>query len=211
MNPRNDMRTATHPGEPRLVTPDEGASIDVPARHGTCTEAQYLQWTEHCRRLLEFTDGRLDILPMPTDRHQVIVRFLLLALLPQALELGGTALFAPLRLRIRDGKFREPDLLLVLDASDPRRGIQFWTGADLVVEVVSPDDPERDRRDKRLDYAEARIPEYWIVNPLDETVTVLVLAGFAYREHGVFAKGRQVASVCLPDCSLDVASLFDAH
>lgn len=211
VNPRNDMRPATHPGEPRLVTPDEGAPIDVPARHGTCTEAQYLQWTEHCRRLLEFTDGRLDILPMPTDRHQVIVRFLLLALLPQALELGGTALFAPLRLRIRDGKFREPDLLLVLDADDPRRGNQFWTGADLVVEVVSPDDPERDTRDKRLDYAEARIPEYWIVNPLDETVTVLVLVGSAYREHGVFVRGQPVASVCLPDCSLDVASLFDAH
>lgn len=84
------MRPATHPGEPRLVTPDEGASIDVPARHGTCAEAQYLQWTERCRRLLEFTDGRLDILPMPTGRHQVIVRFLLLALLPHALELGGT-------------------------------------------------------------------------------------------------------------------------
>ena len=60
---------------------------------------------------------------------------------------------------------------------------------------------------KRLDYAEARISEYWIVNSLDETVTVLVLAGSAYREHGVFAKGQQVASVCLPDYSLDVASL----
>ena len=60
---------------------------------------------------------------------------------------------------------------------DPRRGNDFWTGADLVVEVVSPDDPSRDTQDKRLDYAEAGIPEYWIVNPLDETVTVLVLWG----------------------------------
>ena len=73
-----------------------------------------------------------------------------------------------------------------------------------------PDDPGRDTQDKRLDCAEARIPEYWIVNPLDETVTVLVLRGTAYVEHGVFRRGQQTDSVCLRDCSLDVASVFDA-
>ena len=79
-----------------------------------------------------------------------------------------------------------------------------------MVEVVSPADPGRDTRDKRLDYAEARIPEYWVVNPLDETVTVLVLQGSSYVEHGVFGRGQQTESVCLRGCSLDVASVFDA-
>ncbi len=74
-------------------------------------------------------------------------------------------LFAPLRLRIREGQFREPDLLLVLDADDSRRQNRYWLGADLVVEVVSPDDPERDTRVKRAEYAEAQIPEYWIAIP----------------------------------------------
>ena len=204
------MRPAAHPDEWRPVTPGGGESIDQLSLQEPWTEAQYLQLTDRCRRLLEFTDGHLDILPMPTDQHQVIVRFLLLALFPRARELGGTVLFAPLRLRIRDGKFREPDLLLVLDANDPRRGNDFWTGADLVVEVVSPDDPGRDTRDKRPDYAEAGIPEYWIVNPPDETVTVLELRGTAYAEHGVFRRGQQADSVSLGDCSLDVASMFDA-
>ncbi len=204
------MRPAAHPDEWRPVTPGGGESIDQLSLLESWTEAQYLQLTDRCRRLLEFTDGHLDVLPMPTDQHQVIVRFLLLALFPRARELGGTVLFAPLRLRIRDGKFREPDLLLVLDANDPRRGNEFWTGADLVVEVVSPDDPGRDTRDKRPDYAEAGIPEYWIVNPLDETVTVLELRGTAYAAHGVFRRGQQADSVCLGDCSLGVASMFDA-
>ena len=99
----------------------------------------------------------------------------------------------------------------MLDANDPRRGNDFWTGADLVIEVVSPDDPSRDTQDMRLDYAEAGIPEYWIVNPLDETVTVLVLQGNAYVEHGVFHRGQQTDSECLRDCPLDVASVFDAR
>ena len=204
------MRHAAHPDEWRPLTPGDGESIEPLSQQEPWTEAQYLQLTDRSRLLLEFTDGRLDILPMPTDQHQVIVRFLLLALLPRVLELGGTVLFAPLRLRTRDGKFREPDLLLLLDANDPRRGNDFWTGADLVVQVVSPDDPSRDTHDKRLDYAEAGIPEYWIVNPLDETMTVLVLRGTADVERGVFRRGQQTDSVCLPDCALDVASVFDA-
>ena len=63
---------------------------------------------------------------------------------------------------------------------------RFWTGADLVVEVVSPDDPSRDFVQKRGDYAEAGIPEYWIVEPGTETITVLTLAGGTYVERGVF-------------------------
>ena len=64
----------------------------------------------------------------------------------QAAAHGGTVLFAPLRVRVRAGKLREPDLVVLRDAGDPRRRNDFWTGADLVVEVVSPDDPDRDLR-----------------------------------------------------------------
>ena len=113
------MEPATRPGERPLATWDDGTPADLPSRQEPWTEAEYLRLTRTSRRLFELTDGRLDVLPMPTDQHQVIVRFLLLALHPRALEVGGTVLFAPLRLRVREGKFREPDLLLVLDANDP--------------------------------------------------------------------------------------------
>ena len=205
------MTVATREERWRLVTPDGDSAIDLQPLQGLWTEAQYLRLTDGGRRLIEFADGDLDILPMPTDRHQVIVRWLFLTLFPLTAEIGGTVLFAPLRLRIRAGKFREPDLVLLRDAGDPRRGNDFWTGADLVVEVVGPDDPDRDIWRKRADYAEARIPEYWIVNPIDETVTVLVLAEDRYTDHGVFRRGQQARSVFLPDCSLDVTSLFDAR
>ena len=70
---------------------------------------------------MEFTDGRLEVPPIPTDHHQAISQFLFLALSPFVRALGGRVRYAPLRLRIRNGKFREPDLLLVRDANDPRR------------------------------------------------------------------------------------------
>ena len=204
------MTAAAHRAGWRVVTPDDGAAIDLDLLQGLWTEAQYLRLTDHVRRLLEFTDGRLEVLPMLTDRHQVILRFLFLALFPFVQDRGGTVLFAPMRLRIREGKFREPDLLLVRNADDLRRQNDYWRGADLVAEVVSPDDPERDTGTKRLDYAQARIPEYWIVNPIDETVTVLVLDGDAYAEHGVFRRGGRAESVCLEGFSVGVAEVFDA-
>ena len=195
----------------RIVTGDGGTVAYFGCLQGTWTEAQYLKLTDMCNRLLEFTDGRIEVLPMPTDRHQTILQFLLLACLPIMNEAGGAVRFSPLRLRIGDGRYREPDLLLVRDADDPRRADAFWTGADLVMEVVSPRNPLRDTRDKRLDYARAGIPEYWIVNPIDDTVTVLVLDGDTYSEHGVFRRGERADSACVPGLAVDVAAVFDAE
>ncbi|MFN8514323.1 MAG: Uma2 family endonuclease [Chloroflexia bacterium] len=111
---------------------------------------------------------------------------------------------------MRPRKFREPDLLLLLNARDPRRQNRYWLGADLAVEIVSPDKPERDLVDKRFDYAEGGVPEYWIVNPLDQTITVLCLDGDTYVEHGIFGRGARATSALLPDFSIDVTSVFDA-
>lgn len=205
------MAVAAYSWGLRVVAPDNDTILDLELIQGLWTQAQYFKLTDHSRRLLEFTDGYIEVLPMPTDRHQVISRFLLFALFAFVQQLGGTVLYAPLRLQIRAGKFREPDLLLVRDANDPRRQNRFWLGADLVVEVVSPDDPERDTHVKRVDYAEAGIPEYWMVNPIDETITVLTLGDAAYTEHGVFRRGEQANSVLLSGFVLSVAEVFDAQ
>ena len=94
----------------------------------------------------------------------------------------------------------------------PGQGLhqRHMLGADLVVEVVSPDDPARDLVDKRTDYAEAGIPEYWIVDPRDETIRVLTLRGGAYAEHGVYARGGSAPSPLLTGFAAAVSAVFDA-
>ena len=87
----------------------------------------------------------------------------------------------------------------------------YWLGADLVVEIVSSDNPERDTREKRADYAEAGIPEYWIVKPEDETIMVLRLEGEQYAEHGVFRRGDTATSALLAGFTLSVNDVFDAR
>ncbi len=105
----------------------------------------------------------------------------------------------------------EPDILLVRNANAPRRQNRYWLGADVVVEIASPDDPERDMATKRADYAEAGILEYWIANPEDETITVLALAGDAYAEHGVFRRGARATAVLLEGLVASVDEVFDGE
>jgi Uma2 family endonuclease len=182
---------------------------DILPPQGEWTEEEYLVLTDHRRRLVEFTDGFLDVLPFPTNTHQLILKFLLLAFSNFFDTRGGLVLFAPLRLRIRPRKFREPDILLLLSASDPRGENRYWLGADLVLEVVSEDKPERGLLDKRGDYAEACVPEYWIVNPMTESITVLQLRGNAYEEAGTYKRGESAASVVRPEFSIAVSKVFD--
>lgn len=197
--------------ELKLIRRADGVELDLLALQGLWTQEQYLKLTDQTNHLIEFTDGDIELLPMPTRRHQVIL-LLLYELLKNFLQpLGGKVLVAPLRLQIRPGKFREPDVLLLQDADDPRNQEAFWLGADLVVEIVSPDRPERDTEEKPIDYAEAGIPEYWIVNPLDETITLLTLRGDAYARHGVFCRGDHAASLLLDGFSVQVDEVFDAR
>jgi Uma2 family endonuclease len=185
--------------------------VDWLPEQGRWTEEQYLSLSENTNRLLEFTDGYLEEVPMPTQKHQDILEFLFFVFRSLMKQMGGKVYFAPLRLRIRSRKYREPDILLVLQADDPRRGPKYWTGADLVVEIVSPDKPERDLVEKRADYAEGNIPEYWIVNPEAETITVLKLEGEAYIEHGVFPRGTAATSALLPALTVSVDETLDAE
>ena len=184
--------------------------LDLYPRQGQWTEEQYLDLTDHTNHLIEFTDGYIEVLPMPTDNHQAILAYLYRVFFAFAGLANGTLRFSPLRVRIRARKFREPDLVLVLDAKDPRRQNRYWQGADLALEVVSPHKPERDLVEKRGDYAEAGIPEYWIVNPETETITVLQLEDITYVEHGVFGRGGEATSVILPGFTVGVGAVFDA-
>lgn len=163
---------------------------DILPRQGHWSDEAYLWLTDHGRRRIEFTDGRVEELPLPTFTRRAVLAFLYRLFHGHLLARGGVVVFSGLRMRIREGKFREPDLLLLLDRSDPRCQNRYWLGADLVAEVVSP--------------------EYWLVDPRDETITVLVLDGESYVACGVHTRGDKAASPLLDGFAADVAAVFDA-
>lgn len=204
------MAVDAHALELKLIRRADGIELDLLPLQGLWTQEQYLKLTNQTNHLIEFSDGEIEVLPMPTSGHQVILLLLYELFKAVVQRAGGKVLVAPLRLQVRPGKFREPDILMLRDATDPRYQDAFWLGADVVVEIVSPDRPERDTEEKPRDYAEAGIPEYWIVNPLTDTITVLELAGEVYREHGVFHRGERATSKLLAGFTLSVDEVLDA-
>lgn len=173
---------------------------------GEWTEAEYLGLQTN--RLIELSDGRLEFLPMPTTLHQLVVDFLFSALKAFVVPRGlGLPLFAPLRMRLWTGKFREPDILFMLKDHQDRVG-KYWGPADLVMEVVSPKNVDHDRRTKRIEYAAARIPEYWIVDVIARHVLVLVLDNDEYVVHGQFVAGQSATSKLLDGFSVNVDDIL---
>jgi Uma2 family endonuclease len=189
-------------------TPEREEAQTFPVRY-PCTEEEYLALDSNL--LLEFADGFIEVLPMPTTYHQRIVAFLYNALnaLVTAQQLGEV-LFAPLQVRIRKGKQREPDLVFMRSEHADRIRDKYWERPDLVMEIVSENNRRHDLVTKRDEYARAGIPEYWIVDPEEETITVLVLKPRrkTYVEHGTFAKGTRATSKILPGFSVDVTETF---
>jgi Uma2 family endonuclease len=179
---------------------------------GQWTEDEYLTLEQRGRRLVELSDGQIEVLPMPNPVHQRIAGYLYRVLQAFVAALGsGEVFFAPLPIRLWAGKYRDPDVVFLKPGRihDPRRQPE---GADFAVEVVSEQeqDRQRDLITKRREYAQAGIAEYWIVDPKTETVLVLVLDGAAYRVHGEFPRGTTARSVLMPTFAVDVTAVFDA-
>lgn len=161
--------------------------------------------------LIEFTDGFLDVLPMPEEIHFYVQRFIFAAVEAfLATRRKGVAHVAPFKIRIRSDAFREPDVCILIDEADPRRGRKYWGGADMVIEVVSPGGEIRDYYEKRSDYADAGIPEYWIVDPFKKELLVLRLTDAEYAVHAMLRPGQVAESAVMAGFQLDVGACFAA-
>jgi Uma2 family endonuclease len=177
---------------------------------GAWNEDDYLDLETN--RLIEFSHGRLEVLPMPTLSHQRIVAFLynrLLAFVGQFVT-GAEVLFAPLKVRLWSGKYREPDVIVMLAGHAGRLHEQYLDAPDLVIEILSPDNRHLDLETKRREYARAGIPEYWIVDPQEATVTVLTLDGDQYLVAGRYARDQIAASVLLAGFEVAVNAVWAA-
>jgi Uma2 family endonuclease len=195
----------SQPGEPTWEV------LQLFPRQGQWTEAEYL--TLENTRPMELVGGCLELLPMPTLLHQLIVQFLLDALRSAVVSRGegGLVVIAPLPIRLFPGTLREPDVVF-FERSRIRDPKQPPEGADLVIEVVSEgrDNHKRDWEDKRADYARAGIVEYWIVDPEDEVISVLVLENGAYREDQRCGTAERAVSRLMPEFQVAVAAVFAA-
>jgi Uma2 family endonuclease len=194
---------------PPLGEPVWEMALNYPYQ-GDWSEEAYLRLD--IGRLVEFDDGCLEILPVPTLFHQLVFKYLLYQFDQFVTHHGlGIVVPAPFPVGTLRRKYREPDLVF-MRPERKRNHLGQPYGADLLLEIISgsPADRVRDLEEKRAEYAAAKVPEYWIVDPELKQIIVLVLDGKSYREHGAFGVGATATSVALSGFSVDVAAVFAA-
>ncbi|MPZ15872.1 MAG: Uma2 family endonuclease [Chloroflexi bacterium] len=117
----------------------------------------------------EWVKGEVQMVSPARRHHQEVTSLLLIVFRfwAEAHE-RGTVLQAPFLMRLPEppGSAREPDLLFVAREHLDRLRPTYLDGpADLVVEVMSPESLARDRGDKYVEYEQAGIREYWLIDP----------------------------------------------
>ena len=161
----------------------------------------------------ELLDGELLLTPAPNLKHQRLQLRLGMRLAQFIEERGlGELFFAPCDVVLSDTDVVQPDLLFV---SRERRhllsnGDNVQGAPDLVVEILSPATAERDRGYKRSLYARHGVKEYWVVDPVAETVSILLTRGGALAVAHTFGRNETLRSPLLAGFELDLDDVFSS-
>jgi Uma2 family endonuclease len=188
---------------------------------------EYLNYSDNTDNRYELIDGELIALPPESEPNNFIANYLFFYL--------ASSRLVPLRLikthncevqvavlRSGDAANRYPDLIILEPEHIPLTANRLTITFDmlpprLVVEVVSPGRVGRDRdydplrglrQRKRAQYAARGIAEYWVIDPIQQVVTVLRLEDGQYIEIGVFRDGESMISPMFPQLSLTVKQIF---
>ena len=184
------------------------------------TFEQYLEYDDGTDNLYELCDGELILMPPESELNGWMVECLqnefaqlvkrrLVRVLPYELQVLGKT------------QNRFPDLVVLreehIELTKKRRTITLdMPPPQLVVEVVSPYKSQKDKNyrrdyiDKVHQYQERGIPEYWIVDPQAQLVTVMVLVNGSYQATE-FSGSQRIVSQIFPELGLTAAQVLEAR
>lgn len=164
---------------------------------------EFLVYDDGTDSRYELVDGTLVEMPTESTLNTQIAVFLLTVFLQMGISAKRVGIKHQIAVKSRKVSAREPDLVIHSEesisaiAGAPQAIIKLGMPLPLaVVEIVSPGDAnhQRDYEDKRWEYAKRGIPEYWLIDPERQTITVLTLVEQQYVEHGVFQGENQINS-----------------
>lgn len=148
--------------------------------------------------------------PAPTFIHQNVVWELGTALrqFVKAHKLG-IVVGSPVDVYFNEVQAYQPDLIFISnERADIITGMNVQGAPDLVAEVLSPATGYYDLTKKRRVYEQAGVREYWLVDPIERTVTVLTAEGGRYVEHQRLVEEGIATSVVLDGFEITLDDLF---
>jgi Uma2 family endonuclease len=180
-----------------------------PPPQGEWTYEDYARLPDNGMRY-EIIRGDLYMSPAPRPKHQRVIVALLKHLLTYLEQKPiGEVLISPIDLILPDLTDPvQPDLLFISQEKLDIVKENFIEGVpELIVEVLSPGNPEHDRRTKFRVYAAAGVKEYWLIDPDARTTEVYVLRGEAYALAQIFGVDQTIRSEVLAEFTAPVAEI----
>ena len=181
----------------------------------TTTEHAVKQtYEDYCRvpddKRYELLNGELMMVPAPNIRHQSILLVLgsELRRFVQEHELGEVFV-APVDVVLSDTDVVQPDVLFISRAREDRITDENVRGApDLVIEILSPSTADRDLGYKHELYGRHGVLEYWIIDPVAETVAVHRQRDGKLERTGQFGRGERLTAAVLEGLALELDDIL---
>ena len=161
----------------------------------------------------ELLDGELIMVPAPNTKHQKVHAKLTtrLSLFIEDRALG-TLLYAPYDIVLSDHDTVQPDILFVAREREhlviTERNAR--AAPDLAVEILSPSTADKDRGYKRMLYGRHGVTEYWLVDPMAETVEIHRLQGDILIPTRTFGRNETLRSELFPGLEIDLDEVFSS-
>ena len=157
----------------------------------------------------QLIEGKLVMSPAPTSNHQrILIRLTrVLATFVESRSLGEV-LIAPLDVYLSEKNALQPDLIYIAEERNHIVEKHIEGAPDLVMEILSPSNASYDLYLKKDIYEEAGVREYWIVDPMQESVAVYFLEADKFKLQGQYTDQDSAASVILEGFAMPLDELF---
>ncbi|EKF01176.1 hypothetical protein FDUTEX481_08215 [Tolypothrix sp. PCC 7601] len=166
------------------------------------TFEEFLQFDDGTDTLYELENGELIAMPFESELNRRIATFLLIYFSKLGIPYYRLSMKTEIAVNSRMVGVRVPDLVvfseelaMVMQVATRSLILMDMPPPLLVVEVVSPNQENRDYRYKRSEYAARGIAEYWIVDPIAQKVTVLEWVEGFYDERIYQGESAIVSSI----------------
>jgi Uma2 family endonuclease len=178
---------------------------------------EYLNFDDPTDTRYELENGELIVMPPESDLNQRIAMFLLIYFAQQGIPSYRLRIGAEIVVNSSQATTRLPDLMILseelataLEGTKRSTIMIDMPPPLLVVEVVSPRQENRDYRYKRSEYAARGILEYWIVDPIQQKITLLEWVEGLYEET-VYAGNIPINSPLLGTLELTAERLLQGR
>ncbi|MDD1415763.1 Uma2 family endonuclease [Dolichospermum sp. ST_con] len=178
------------------------------------TFEEFLNYDDGTDALYELENGELIPMSSESELNCRIAMFLVVCFLKLGIPYYRLRMKTEIAVNSRQVGVRVPDLVVfseelvkIMEGATRSLILMDMPPPVLVVEVVSPNQENRDYRYKRSEYAARGIAEYWIVDPIAQKVTVLEWVEGFYDEQ-VYVGDQVIVSPLFADVKLTVAEIL---